>query len=336
MNIGITYDLRAEYLAAGFDEEQTAEFDQLTTIEAIDAALVELGHSTDRIGSARQLVDRLARGDSWDLVFNICEGLHGLGREAQVPAILDVYEMPYTFGDAALLVVCLDKGLTKTVIRAAGVPTPDWLVVKELADLDRFQLAFPVIAKPLAEGTGKGIGATSKVSNLSDLHENCERLITKYEQPVLVEQFLPGREFTVAILGSGRDAESIGVLEIELRKTAEPDVYSFRNKQHCDEFVDYHFPHAEQDAATAEAEQIALAAWRVVGGRDAGRVDLRCDSFGRPQLIEINPLAGIDPTHSDLPMIWSKSGGQYADLIERIVESARTRINCHARRVSLQ
>ena len=119
MNIGITYDLRSDYLAAGYGEEETAEFDQEGTIDAIDAALVELGHATDRIGCAQQLVKRLARGDRWELVFNICEGLHGIGREAQVPAILDVYDIPYTFADPAVLVVCLDKALTKTVVRAA-------------------------------------------------------------------------------------------------------------------------------------------------------------------------------------------------------------------------
>ena len=153
-------------------------------------------------------------GDRWDLVFNICEGLHGLGREAQVPAILDVYEIPYTFADPAALCVCLDKGLTKTVLRAAGVPTPDWHVVRDLADVERCQLPFPLIAKPLAEGTGKGIDAASKIIDRGALRQVCERLLEQYGQPVLVEQFLPGREFTVGLLGTGAEAEVIGTLEI--------------------------------------------------------------------------------------------------------------------------
>ncbi len=157
MHIGLTYDLRDDYLAAGYGEEETAEFDRLSTIEAIDGALCELGHTTDRVGHARSLVERLARGDRWDLVFNICEGLHGLGREAQVPAILDVYEIPYTFSDPSVSCLCLEKSLTKTVLRAQNVPTPDWLVVHDLTDVERCQIAFPLMAKPLAEGTSKGV-----------------------------------------------------------------------------------------------------------------------------------------------------------------------------------
>ena len=239
MHIGFTYDLRSDYLAAGYGEEETAEFDQLGTIEAIDEALHTLGHDVDRIGMARSLIERLARGDRWDLVFNICEGLHGAARESQVPAILDVYEIPYTFADPAVLAVCLDKALTKTVLRAAGLPTPDWHVIRDLADLQQLDLAFPLIAKPVAEGTGKGIGTASKASELDSLRQNCEWLLSQYRQPVLVERFLPGREFTVGIVGTGHQAEVLGTLEIVLRSSADPDVYSYRNKEQAESLVDY-------------------------------------------------------------------------------------------------
>ena len=136
MHIGLTYDLRDEYLAAGFSEEETAEFDRVGTIDAIDGALVKLGHETTRIGHARQLIDRLAAGEQWDLVFNICEGMHGLGREAQVPAILDVYNIAYTFADPLVMSVCLHKGLTKLVVRDAGLATPKFLVVERIEDLE--------------------------------------------------------------------------------------------------------------------------------------------------------------------------------------------------------
>jgi D-alanine-D-alanine ligase len=325
MHIGITYDLRSEYLAAGYGEEETAEFDQIGTIDAIDGALASLGHTTDRIGHARNLAERLAAGDRWDLVFNICEGLRGRAREAQVPAILEVYEISYTFSDAAVMVTCLDKALTKTVARAAGVPTPDWFVVNELADMAHCELPFPVIAKPLAEGTGKGIDAASKISDQHTLQATCARLLEQYNEPVLIERFLPGREFTVGILGEGADAEVVGTLEVVLRGSAEPDVYSYLNKEECEELVDFPLVRASDDPQVAEAESVALAAWRTVGGRDAGRLDLRCDVHGRPQLMEINPLAGLHPTHSDLPMLWTAIGRPYVELIERIVASARTR-----------
>jgi D-alanine-D-alanine ligase len=332
MHIGFTYDLRNDYLAAGYGEEETAEFDQPGTIEAIEDALAALGHEVDRIGHARNLIERLARGDRWELVFNICEGLRGAARESQVPAILDVYEIAYTFADPAVLAVCLDKALTKTVLRAASVPTPDWWVVRKLADLDIINVTFPVIAKPVAEGTGKGIDGASKVTNCSMLLRTCRQLLQKFDQPVLVELFLPGREFTVGILGTGEDAEVLGTLEILLRSTAEPDVYSYRNKEQSEALVDYRLVRPADDPQVEAAERIALSAWRAVGGRDGGRLDLRCDTAGNPQLIEINPLAGLHPTHSDLPMISTALGMQYVELIERIVESARLRIaNCGLR-----
>jgi D-alanine-D-alanine ligase len=329
MHIGITYDLRSEYLAAGFGDEETAEFDQLATIDAIDEALGRLGHTTDRVGHARNLVERLARGDRWDLVFNICEGLDGAGREAQVPAILDVYAVPYTFADPATMCVCLDKALTKTVLRAAGLPTPDWRVVRQPVDVAHCRVAFPVLAKPLAEGTGKGIDAGSKIATPRALAETCDKLLRRFRQPVLVERFLPGREFTTGLLGTGNDSEVIGTLEIGLQNAIDTDVYSYADKEHCEDLVEYRLRHADNDAQVAEAETIALAAWRVVGGRDAGRIDLRCDEAGQPQVMEINPLAGLHPTHSDLPMLWESAGRQYDELIERIVESARLRITQH-------
>ena len=129
MHVGLTYDLRSEYLAAGYGEEATAEFDREETIDCIANAIEANGHTTDRIGSARRLIERLARGDRWDLVFNIAEGMHGLGREAQVPAILDVHRIAYTFADPLVASVALHKGWTKAVVRAAGVPTPDYAVV---------------------------------------------------------------------------------------------------------------------------------------------------------------------------------------------------------------
>jgi D-alanine-D-alanine ligase len=326
MLIGFTYDLRSDYLAEGYGEEETAEFDQLGTIEAIESALRQLSHEVDRIGHARSLVERLVRGDRWDLVFNICEGLRGAARESQVPALLDVYEIPYTFADPAVLAVCLDKALTKTVVRAAGLPTPDWHVVRDLDDLTSFSLPFPVIAKPIAEGTGKGIDAASKVVDDASLRKICRRLLATYQEPVLIEQFLPGREFTVGVLGTGQDAAALGTLEVLFGPDAEPDVYSYRNKENSELLMSYRLVRAADDSEVAQAEAIALAAWRAVGGRDGGRLDLRCDGDGRPRLLEINPLAGLHPTHSDLPMLCTALGMEYVELIERVVESARSRI----------
>jgi D-alanine-D-alanine ligase len=334
MRIGITYDLRDEYLAAGYGEEETAEFDRADTIDAIDGALRQLGHDTDRIGTARRLIERLAAGDRWDLVFNICEGLSGAGRESQVPAILDVYGVPYTFSDPLVMAVCLHKGLTKTLIRDAGLPTPRFA---EIAGISQLAAACSLLqgeekawrtlfAKPVAEGTGKGVTPASRIGSEAELRRLCEQLLARYRQPVLVEEFLPGREFTVGILGTGAGAEVLGTMEILLLDGAETDVYSYTNKEHSEELVEYRLIRPEDDGEVRRAEEIALAAWRVLGCRDGGRIDLRSDAAGQPQFLETNPLAGLHPWHSDLPMLCTALGMPYVDLIARIVDSASGRI----------
>ena len=325
MRIGLTYDLRAEYLALGYGEEETAEFDQQGTIDALAGAIESLGHTVDRIGSARSLIGRLAKGDRWELVFNIAEGLNGYGREAQVPAILDVYGITYTFADPLAASVCLQKGWSKTIARAAGVPTADFAIIETPADIDRVSLAYPMLAKPIAEGTGKGVTPKSVVRSKADLSQVAIELLDRYRQPVLVETFLPGREFTVGIVGTGDAARAIGSIEIVLRSDAEPDVYSYTNKEECEKLVEYR--HVTRiDPLVAEAERIALDAWIALDCRDGGRVDIRCDARGKPMFLEVNPLAGLHPTHSDLPMIATAIGMPYVELIRAIVDSAAKRI----------
>src|SRR5262245_51323165 len=206
MKIGVTYDLRQEYLALGYSPEETAEFDRPDTIVAIEQALRSLGHETDRIGHVRQLVARLAAGDRWELVFNICEGLHGPARESQVPALLDAYDIPCTFSDALRMALCLHKGLTKTVVREADVPTAEFAVIERLSELESLRLRYPLFAKPVAEGTGKGVGPASRVTESESLWNVCDSLLRQYRQAVLVEEYLPGREFTVGIVGTGERA----------------------------------------------------------------------------------------------------------------------------------
>ncbi len=325
MNIGLTFDLRSEYLAAGFGEEETGEFDRDDTVVALETALRHAGHTTDRIGHVRALVRRLAAGDRWDLVFNICEGMYGLAREAQVPALLDAYGIPYTFSDPLVMALSLDKGRTKAVLRQHGIPTPDYFVVADAAELVDQPRAYPLFAKPLAEGTGKGVDSTSIIRSHAELALVCRRLIEKFAQPVLVESFLPGREFTVGLIGTGAKAEVLGTLEIHLRAAAEPQVYSYVNKERCEELVDYPLV-TPDDPLVAESERIALAAWRALDCRDAGRIDVRCAADGQPQFIEVNPLAGLHPLHSDLPMLCTALGMKYETLVARIVESAAERI----------
>lgn len=326
MRVGLTYDLRSEYLAAGYGEEETAEFDRDDTIDSIEAALRDLGHETVRVGNVQQLVNRLSAGDRWELVFNICEGLRGPGREAVVPALLDAYDIPYTFADPLVLAVSLHKGLTKTVLREHGLATPRSMLVEDIASLADVPLRYPLFIKPVSEGTGKGITAASKITSAGELLAGCRDLLAKFRQPVLVEEFLPGREFTTALIGTGDEARVLGTMEIILLDAAEPEVYSYVNKERCEELVEYRLGRPDIDPEVAATEALALAAWRALGGRDAGRVDIRSDAMGQPQFIEANPLAGLHPQHSDLPIIATMVGMPYTELIRRIVDSAAVRV----------
>jgi D-alanine-D-alanine ligase len=327
MKVGLTYDLRSEYLALGYSELETAEFDRADTIDAIDQSLKALGYATVRIGNIVNLTRRLAAGNRWDLVFNITEGLRGFGREAQVPALLEAYDIPYTFSDPLVMCLSLHKGHTKRVLRDAGVATADFMVVEDSRRIGAPGFGPPYFVKPVAEGTGKGITPASIVRRLEDLGPRCGELIETYQQPVLVEAFLPGREFTVGLLGTGPEATAIGTIEVHLNSSAEPLIYSYQNKENCEELVDYRRVDAAGDDAVRQAEAIALRAWQVLGCRDAGRIDIRCDDRGHPQFMEVNPLAGLNPGHSDLPIICSQIGMSYQTLIEKIMASACRRIN---------
>jgi D-alanine-D-alanine ligase len=326
MNIGLAYDLRSDYLAMGYSDEATAEFDRPDTIDAIERALVKLGHTPDRIGNIFSLVKRLAAGDRWDLVFTIAEGMHGYAREAQVPALLEAFTIPVTFSDPMVLSLSLHKGMAKRVVRDQGVATPDFAVVADREGAEKVRLPFPLFVKPVAEGTGKGVTAASKAISRPALIERCCDLIAAYHQPVLVEAFLPGREFTVGIVGTGREARSLGVMEVVLLPAAEKDVYSYANKEKCEALVEYRLA---DDHQARQAAETAVAAWRALECRDAGRVDLRCDANGVPNFIEVNPLAGLHPEHSDLPILCGKVGIAYDQLIGMIMESALKRMPGH-------
>jgi len=326
MRIGLTYDLRSEYLALGYSEDETAEFDRDETIQGIESALHRIGHATDRIGHIRRLVERLAEGHRWDLVFNIAEGLNGIGREAQVPALLDAYGIPYTFSDPLVMSLTLHKGMTKRVIRDAGISTCTFATVASTQEVAGIGFAPPYFIKPVAEGTGKGVSGRSIVRRRQDLPNACARLLEAYRQPVLVERFLPGREFTVGIIGTAERAQVLGTMEVLLLPAAEPEVYSYHNKENFEELVRYRLLQPQEDPLTAAVEDIALRAWRTLGCRDAGRLDIRCDAKGRPQFMEVNPLAGLHPEHSDLPIICSLVGVTFDSLVARIVESAAERI----------
>ena len=323
MTIGLTYDLRSDYLKEGFTEEETAEFDKESTLEGIEESLHRLGYATERIGHLRQLMMRLGKGDRWDLVFNICEGMYGVGREAQVPCLLDAYRIPYTFSDPLVLSLTLNKAMTKQVIRGIGVLTPDFAVVENEQDIENVRLPYPLFFKPNEEGSGKGIGYNSLARTADEFRIHCKALLRSLKQPVLVETFLPGREFTTGIAGTGDDSMVMGTMEIVYNPGLETKIYSYEVKTFYEKFVTYRVP--EENVAKSCAG-LALKVWKGLGGRDAGRIDLRMDESGRLNFIEINPLPGLNHITSDLPLLCYHNNYTFDFLIGKIISSALSRV----------
>jgi len=320
--IGITYDLRDWYIEKGFSMIETTEFDKISTISGIETELIRLGFEVDRIGNIFELVQRLSQGDRWDLVFNIAECMYGDGRESAIPALLDQYKIPYVFSGPVVMGISLNKYYSKLLVEAAGVPVSPGRVIKELTELDDLmneEIDFPVFLKPVAEGTGKGITTRSLVNSKEELMTLCTELLNDYNQPVLIEEFLPGREFTVGILGHAKNASIIGGMEI-ICKDGLP--YSNEVKENYEEFASY-LP--IDDEVREECYAVALKSWIALGGVDAGRIDLRINRAGKVCFIEANPLAGLNPHSSDLPILSRMCGKDYSYLIENIINSALLR-----------
>ncbi|HKH44373.1 MAG TPA: D-alanine--D-alanine ligase [Thermoanaerobaculia bacterium] len=322
LRIALCYDLKEDYLAEGLTAEEVMELDDEETIDSIANALRGLGHTLERVGRGAELARRLASGQRWDLVFNIAEGLRGRSREAQVPALCELFDQPYTFSDPLTCAVTLDKPLAKRLVRDHGLPTAPFAVVAQTADIDQIDLKPPLFVKPAAEGSSKGVTDRSRVDSSDELRDACSDLLRRFNQPVLVESYLPGREVTVGIVGNNAEARVVGVLEIRFRDHTDGD-YTALNKAEYQTRMDYHL--LDGEPLGVRARQVALAAYRALGCRDAARIDLRCDERGEPCFIETNPLPGLNPVSSDLPILSRLAGISYPDLLGQIVEAAARR-----------
>ncbi len=326
IEIGIAYDLKPtdEGTALG-PEDRFEEYDSESTVQAIAENLRALGYPTRLLGGGRALLETLLSRPP-ALVFNICEGFGGRSREAHVPALLEMLKVPGTHSDPLTCALTLDKGLAKRVVASAGIPTPAFFVAESAKASAGPGLRFPVIAKPLFEGSSMGIRKSSKLADARGLHERVAGLLADYGEPVLVEEFCPGPEFTVGILGSGEEARVIGVMEIIPKKDRPEDfVYSLEVKRNWREEVRYAVPPERDPGLTASVGKVALQAYRALACRDVGRVDIRLDREGRPNFLEVNPLPGINPITGDLVILSERSGLSYRELLGGIVESARRR-----------
>ncbi len=322
MEVAFVYDLRDDYRAMGWSEEALAEFDSAETVEAVAAALQRAGASVACIGHGRALAARLVAGQRWDLVFSIAEGASGRSREAQVPALCELFDQPYAFSDPLTMAATLDKAVAKRIVRDAGIVTAPFAVLDTVEAAQALDMAFPLFVKPVAEGTGKGCSLASRVTGRAALCTATADLLARFRQPVLVESFLPGREFTIGLLGTGAAAEVIAVLEVTVAQGGGATVYTFDDKEECETRVHYALA---TDAEARAAAAGAVAAYRILGCRDAARLDFRSDARGVPHFLEVNPIAGLHPTHSDLPILTRQSGRSYDWLIAGILHSAMQR-----------
>ncbi|KPJ67292.1 MAG: D-alanine--D-alanine ligase [Coxiella sp. DG_40] len=324
MKIALTYDLKEDYLALGFSSEQAAEFDKQETIDAIADAITCLGHQVERIGNLRQLIAALSQNRSWDLVFNIAESMYGFGREATIPCILEAFKIPYTFSDPLVLAIGLHKGMTKRLARDLGVPTAEFEVVNSCDELRNISLPYPVFVKPVAEGTSKGIGDKSIVHSDAELLSSCSEILEKFSQPVLVESYLSGREFTVGMIGTRNEAKVLGIMEVRFKNRSPDSIYGSKTKENYLSKVEYTL--LKEERLFAKISKISLDVWRGLGCRDAGRVDIKLNAQGDPMFMEINPLAGLHPVDSDLVILCGLLNISYHQLIKMILDSAKQRV----------
>jgi D-alanine-D-alanine ligase len=325
MRVGLTYDLKEEHpLSDDVPPDFAAEFDTEQSIAELEAAITRCGHQVNRIGNVYDLIRFVVDGKSADIVFNMAEGLWGRARESQVPAILEAYRIPYTGSDPLTMAICLDKGMTKRVWRGDGLPTPDFVVVSDVPDVDRGEdlPEFPLFVKPVHEGSSKGIAVESIVDTREQLRDRVAWALRWYRQPVLIEEFLSGREFTAGILGNGTAARVLEVGEVLL--VASDRVHGAEQKEQWRARVPEKLGRVEPDLKGTLSD-LALRAYHAVGCRDVGRIDLRLDKRGEPQLLEINPVAGLYPDRSSLPIVARMAGLSFDDLVGEIIAQAARR-----------
>jgi D-alanine--D-alanine ligase len=331
LRVGLTFNLKRVVPRSADDDDTHAEFDAPTTIAAVRDALESYGHQVVELEATPELPAVLG-ASRVDVVFNIAEGMHGRNRESQVPALLELLSIPYSGSDPATLSITLDKALAKRIVRQAGVLTPAFAVLRTGHERLPLDLEFPAICKPVAEGSSKGVLKASVVRNEAELRALALELIGKYSQGALVETFLPGREFTVGVLGEDRP-RVLPPMEIVFQKAGvEHPVYSFEHKLTTTDEVRYDAPALVDDALRLALEEAARGAFTALGCRDVARIDLRLDAHGRVNFIECNPLPGLTPDWSDLCMVARSAGMSYRDLVGEIIAPAIRRF--HAQRAT--
>jgi len=323
VKIGIACNLKSDFIPDANDpEDKLEEYDHMGTVDGIAHALEANSHTPLFLGGGRKFIERVL-SDPPDLVFNIAEGYGSRSREAHVPALLEMLNIPYTHSDPLTLAMTLDKSICGHVASSMGVPTPAFTVIEREVDIEKIELSYPLFVKPAFEGSSIGIHKNSRVENIDQLRSVALPLLHTYGQPLLVEEYCPGAEFTVGVLGNGADARVIGVMEIvPLKGDMQNFVYSLEVKRNYLEEVQYNVPPQQPAELVRRVEAVALQAYRCLGCRDVSRVDVRVGADGEPKFLEVNPLPGLNHVTGDLVILSGRSGMPYEQLIGSIVNEA--------------
>ena len=326
VKVGVTYNLKHAGQTSGKALDDQAEYDSMDTVLSIEAAIKSRGFNTVLLEVDASLPLRL-RQEQPDIVFNIAEGIGGRAREAQVPALLNLLQIPFTGSDETTLCLALDKALSKRLLGSYRIPTPRWRVFSPGTPVSTAGLTFPVIVKPNAEGSSKGIPDLCIAENAGQLRALVRNLFDLYGGDVLAEEFIHGREFTVGLLGNGLTVTAFAPMEIVYH--ASPidgyNVYNYTVKQKYTDYVTYRCPAEISPELETKLIRLAKKIFLLLGCRDFARVDFRMDDASRVYFIEINPLPGLAPHYSDYPMLAEFCGVKHEDLVYSVLRTGADR-----------
>jgi len=328
MKIGITYNIRENVLPEGeLDSEQVEEFESPQTINAICSVFESYGLETARLGGDTSIIKKI-KTEKPGFVFNIAEGYWGRSREAHIPAILELMNMPYSGSDPLTLALTLDKVTAKKILRQLGILTPNFAVIRKWSELINIEetLNYPLVVKPAWEGSSKGIYNTSKSADRNELRKSVKKLFERYpNQPLLIEEFVAGREFTIAVTGNNYP-KILGLMEIRMKDGDKAGfIYSLEAKRNWAEKIEYIIQPNIEKKVQHTLSQNAILAFREFGCRDIARLDFRVSHENQVYLLDINPLPGLTPGYSDLVIMSEKSGITYNRLLMSILSSALSR-----------
>ena len=328
MKIGLAYDLKeAVSSASSYPEDALEEYDSPETVEALANIFESLGHSVVKLGGGKEFITGILQNNI-DFVFNISEGLGNYkSREAQVPSILEMLDIPYSGSDPQCLAICLDKSLTKKLVAAAGIRTPKWRLItsrRQLKETNYDDLPLPVFIKPAYEGSSKGIRLGSRAETVAQIAGIAAELLDRYKQPVIVEEFIAGDEVTVGLVGNSQP-KVLGIMRVLPKQSSDYFIYSLEVKREWEQLVDYECPARLETATLEEITNSSLEVFKTLGCRDFARLDYKLSAEGVPYFLEINPLAGLNPKSSDLPIMANKLGWTYQALISAILNASLQR-----------